>query len=91
MTRIAPSTADLQAFKSEGFFVHVVNHDQRLYQLRKEDAVISFQHQVMDIVFKCEERLTRFVTTAMVEVVAELERHERLRGRSRRLDPRYRG
>jgi Kef-type K+ transport system membrane component KefB/mannitol/fructose-specific phosphotransferase system IIA component (Ntr-type) len=61
------------AFEAEGFFVHTLSHNERLYQLRKEDRIIGFQHRGSDIVFDCTEADVGFVNTAMLEVVAELE------------------
>jgi Kef-type K+ transport system membrane component KefB/mannitol/fructose-specific phosphotransferase system IIA component (Ntr-type) len=64
----------LSAFESEGFFVHTLSREERLYQLRKEEVVIAFQHRDTDIVFDIKREQAPFVNTAMVEVVAELER-----------------
>ena len=64
----------MQAFEAEGFFVHTISRDERLYQLRKEDTVIGFQHRDADIVFDVKAPQVPFINTAMVEVVAELER-----------------
>ncbi len=64
----------LSAFEDEGFFVHTLSRDERLYQLRKEETVISFQHRDTDIVFDVKAAQVPFVNTAMVEVVADLER-----------------
>ena len=64
----------MEAFEAEGFFVHTISRDERLYQLRKEDTVITFQHRDTDIVFDVKTPQVPFINTAMVEVVAELER-----------------
>ncbi len=64
----------LAAFESEGFFVHTLSRAERLYQLRKEEVVITFQHRDTDIVFDVKGDQIPFVNTAMVEVVADLER-----------------
>jgi len=63
----------LRAFESEGCFVHTLSRVQRLYQLRKEEMVITFQQRNTDIVFECSETQTAFISTAMLEVVADLE------------------
>ena len=63
------------AFESEGFFVHTLDRDRRVYQLRKDDMVIGFQHRGTDIVFfDCSHDVIPFIHTAMYEVLAELER-----------------
>ena len=64
----------LTAFESEGFFVHTLSRAERLYQLRQEGIVIAFQHRDKDIIFDVNKTEIPFVNTAMVEVVAELER-----------------
>ncbi len=64
----------LRAFESEGFFVHTLNRAERLYQLRKERTVITFRQREGDIVFDARESEVPFINTAMVEVVADLER-----------------
>jgi len=63
----------LSAFESEGFFVHTLSREERLYHLRKEAVVITFQQRSCDIVFDCNKSEVPFINTAMVEVVAELE------------------
>lgn len=64
----------LRAFETEGFFIHTLSRSQHLYQLRKDDAVIGLRHDATDIVFECRETEAAFVNTAMLEVVAELEK-----------------
>ncbi len=64
----------MSAFEDEGFFVHTISRDERLYQLRKEETVIGFQHRDADIVFDVKAPQVPFVNTAMVEAVAKLER-----------------
>lgn len=63
----------LAAFEEEGFFVHTIDREERLYQLRKESTVISFQHRGCEIVFESATSQTAFINTAMLEVVAGLE------------------
>jgi Kef-type K+ transport system membrane component KefB/mannitol/fructose-specific phosphotransferase system IIA component (Ntr-type) len=77
----SPQTAELlvgklmNTFESEGFFVHTLDRARRVYQLRKDDVVIGFQHRGTDIVFfDCGRDVISFVHTAMYEVLAELER-----------------
>ena len=63
----------LAVFESEGFFVHSLDRIERIYQLRKDEVVINFQHKGTDIVFDCSKAEIPFVNTAMYEVLAELE------------------
>ena len=43
----------LKSFEAEGFFVHTLSHDDRLYQLRQNAVVIGFSQRGTDIVFEC--------------------------------------
>ena len=61
------------SFESEGFYVHPIDRDEGLYQLCKDDVVISFQGNGNEIVFTCQQREIVFVHTAMIEVVAAVE------------------
>lgn len=63
----------LGIFESEGFYVHSLSRSKRIYQLRKDDVVIGFQHRRTDIIFDCSKAEIPFVNTAMYEVLAELE------------------
>lgn len=60
-------------FESEGFFVHCLDHRERLYQLRKDSMVIGFRHSGTEIIFQCGPSEIAFVNAAMFEVMAELE------------------
>ncbi len=64
----------MQAFEDEGFFVHRLGHASELVQLLKDNIAIRFQHRGTDIIFDCEPAQRGFVSTAMIEVLAELER-----------------
>ena len=64
----------LNVFEDEGFFVHTLSREDRLYQLRKENVVISFQQRENDVVFDVGESEIAFINTAMLEVVVDLER-----------------
>jgi len=61
------------AFAREGFFVHTLDHRDRLFQLRRDETVIGFQQKGAEIVFDCGRGQVSFVSTAMYEVLAELE------------------
>ncbi len=60
-------------FEYEGFYVHLLDRQQGLYQFRKDDSVIGCRVNDNDIVFQCREQDMAMVRTAMVEVAAELE------------------
>ncbi len=63
----------LTSFENEGFFVHTLSHDDRLYQLRQNAVVIGFRQRGTDIVFECGPGDVPFVNAAMIDVVADLE------------------
>lgn len=63
----------VSSFTTEGFFVHRLDRESGLYQLRKDTIAIGFRAQETEIVFSCSPRDVVFVRTAMTEVVAELE------------------
>ena len=63
----------MEAFSSEGFFVHTLHRDERLHQLRKDAVVIGLQQHGSEIAFECSRSEAAFVNTAMLEVVADLE------------------
>jgi Kef-type K+ transport system membrane component KefB/mannitol/fructose-specific phosphotransferase system IIA component (Ntr-type) len=60
-------------FENDGFYVHTLSHEDRIFQLRKDDVVIGFQNIENDIIFDCNENETQFVKTAMIEVIADFE------------------
>jgi len=62
-----------EAFRGEGFFVHTLNHEEHISQLRKDRTVIGFQRKGNQIIFDCEDSERTFVNTAMLEVLTELE------------------
>ena len=60
-------------FSEEGFFVHCLDTDQDLYQLRKDSTMINLQQTKDTLYFICHEREMDFVNTAMRESLAETE------------------
>jgi Kef-type K+ transport system membrane component KefB/mannitol/fructose-specific phosphotransferase system IIA component (Ntr-type) len=76
----SPETADMlmdevvDVLESEGFFVHLLNHEQRLYQVRKDTTIIGVRRDGDTLVFEAEDRDVAFVRTIVLEVVADLER-----------------
>jgi len=64
----------VDVFESEGFFVHLLQRQRQIYQLRKDSAIIGLQPQGSTLVFTCDEAETHFVNTAVYEVLGELER-----------------
>jgi mannitol/fructose-specific phosphotransferase system IIA component (Ntr-type) len=63
-----------QVFDDEGFFIHTVSHQRRMYQLRKDRAVIDFHRSGTHLAFDCAEAYVPLVQTAVHEATADLER-----------------
>jgi len=61
-------------FEAEGFFVNLIDKMRNLYQLRKDEMVISMQREGTDITFTCTKAEISLVNTAMYEATIELER-----------------
>ena len=60
-------------FESEGFYVHLLGLEPKLYQLRKDMAVIDLQCSATELTFECDEEDVALVNTAVYESVAALE------------------
>lgn len=67
----------LVAFRSDGFFTHTLNHEEGIYQIRREAVVIGLRQHGAELQFECDSTEETFVATAMLEVVADLERMAR--------------
>jgi Kef-type K+ transport system membrane component KefB/mannitol/fructose-specific phosphotransferase system IIA component (Ntr-type) len=64
----------INAFKSEGFFVHLLHIRRHLYGIRKEDSFITMQFSPKKIVFDCREEDVAFLHTLFYEALAHLQR-----------------
>ncbi len=64
----------LDTFQAEGFFTHVLDHDENIYQLRKDTIIINLICTDKNISFKCDQHESLFINTAMYEILAELEK-----------------
>lgn len=63
----------IKIFESDGFFVHALSHEENIYQLRKDEMIITFSHRGNEIVFDCLGQHVGFVGAAMLEVIADFE------------------
>jgi len=60
------------AFANEGFYIHSLEHeDYDLFQLLKDDIMISLHRQDCDIVFRCNQRDQHLIAAAVYEVLGE--------------------
>ncbi len=75
----SPETAELLlskvigAFENEGFFVHRMSGEGKLYQIRKDNISIVFKYSQEKFLFDCMAQYASFVHTLFYEVIAELE------------------
>lgn len=60
------------AFASEGFYIHLLEHDNHdLYQLRQNDIIITLHRKDSDIVFSCGKPDEHLISAAVYEVLCE--------------------
>ncbi len=76
----SPETTELvlrhidSAFTTEGFYVHLFDMDERVYQIRKGDTIIGMKVSSSQIEFDCDPSQAAFINTLVYEVLADLER-----------------
>jgi len=63
----------IRTFEREGFYVHLIDRDANIYQLRKEKIIFALQQKHQDIIFNCSKEEAQLINTCMLEVVAEFE------------------
>ncbi|MDD4202771.1 MAG: PTS sugar transporter subunit IIA, partial [Candidatus Omnitrophica bacterium] len=74
-----PETAEyllykiVEAFENEGFYVHVMEIPEKLYQIRKNNTFITFKYTFEKMTFDCAITDAAFIHTLFYEVIAELE------------------
>ncbi len=61
------------ALEAEGFALYTVDHDEHLYQFRKERSVIDFQQLERELRFTCDRRDTALINTVVIESFAQIE------------------
>ncbi|HBG61205.1 MAG TPA: sodium:proton exchanger [Candidatus Omnitrophica bacterium] len=61
------------AFENEGFFVHRMGREERLFKIRKESVFIVMRYTTQRMEFDCSEMDAPFIHTLFYEVIAELE------------------
>ncbi len=67
-------TKIIDAFKNEGFFVHLLDIRRHLYGIRKENTFITMRFSPERIIFDCREEDAAFIHTLFYEALAELQR-----------------
>ena len=64
----------VKAFRAEGCFVHRLQHERGLIQVRHEDTAFTFSWEGANLLFECPPRDEPFVRTALLEVLGDLRR-----------------
>ncbi len=64
----------LELLAGEGFFAHELDPGGGIYQLRKDDAVITFEQDGTRVAFRHRPREAALIHTALLEVAADFER-----------------
>lgn len=62
-----------EVFQAEGFFVHSLEHEREIVQMRRDVDLINMWQEGADIAFSCKSRELPLVKTAVYEVLAELK------------------
>lgn len=74
----------LRTFEAEGFYVHLLDREEQVYQFRKDDMRIGFHHAGEEVFFYVMEEQSHLVHTAMWVVVVEL--HATIAGLKKPID-----
>ena len=62
-----------EVFQREGFFVHSLEHEHEIVQVRRDVDVINMWPEDADIVFSCKASELPLIKTAVYEVLADLK------------------
>ncbi|MFH1377829.1 MAG: cation:proton antiporter [Planctomycetota bacterium] len=64
----------LESFRSEGFYVHLLDADMEIYAIRKDDTSFSVRRDREEISFDCHVLDKDFINMALYVVLGHLER-----------------
>jgi Kef-type K+ transport system membrane component KefB/mannitol/fructose-specific phosphotransferase system IIA component (Ntr-type) len=64
----------LDVFEDDGFFVHAIDQQAGIYQMRKNDSIVTMRNEELDVIFDCSDKDRMFVRTAILEVISDLRR-----------------
>jgi mannitol/fructose-specific phosphotransferase system IIA component (Ntr-type) len=64
----------IEAFRAEGYFVHLLDIRRHLYGVRRDESFITMEFRRKEIVFTCREEDAAFIHTLFYEALAELQR-----------------
>ena len=63
----------INLFESEGFYVHLIDHEKMIYQLRKDVTIISLSLENKSIIFNCKKENEHFIYTSLYMVMGDIE------------------
>lgn len=64
----------LNIFEDDGFFVHALDRSAGIFQMRKDESIVTLWRESTDVVFDCADKDRSFVRAAVLEVVSDLRR-----------------
>ena len=64
----------IRDFQGEGFFVQLMNVDEGIVQVRKDDIAFSLERKGVELILRTDPSDAIFVKTALFEAVAELNK-----------------
>lgn len=76
----SPETAEmavaklLSVFESEGFSIHLLDMDSRIYLVRKDDMAIGIQRADKSLLLDCSDNEAALANTGLCEAIADLEK-----------------
>jgi len=65
----------LEIFEGEGFFIHSMGRDSRIFNIRKNRSFITFSYTPQEFVFDCLVQDAAFIHTLFYEVIANVEQY----------------
>lgn len=63
----------LEAFRADGFYTHTLSHEDAIFQIRRDLVVIGMRRQGAELQFECSPSEEAFISTALIEVIADME------------------
>lgn len=66
-------TKILEGFKAEGFYVNALHYETRLYNIRKENAVISLKQTNNEIIVSSSPQQEQYIKLIILEQIVELK------------------
>ena len=65
----------LEVFEGEGFFIHSMGRDSRIFNVRKNRSFITIKYTPQELIFDCLVQDAAFIHTLFYEVIANVEQY----------------